>query len=74
MICNFGVVCAFDVAYLINVELFPTIVLATAYGVCNIVGRFVSIFAPLAARIPNPMPLVILIVFSGLCVIMIGKL
>ena len=49
MLCNLGVVCAFDIAYLINVELFPTIVLATAYGACNAVGRFISIFAPVSA-------------------------
>jgi hypothetical protein len=43
---NFGIVSAFDIAYLINLELFPTIFLATAYGCCNVLGRFISILSP----------------------------
>ena len=48
---NFGIVAAFDISYLINVELFPTIFLATAFGCCNIIGRFVSILSPLIAKV-----------------------
>jgi hypothetical protein len=51
MITNLGVVCVFDLAYLINPTLFPTIFLATAYGACNVFGRFITIFAPVAAEI-----------------------
>jgi hypothetical protein len=43
---NFGIVSAFDIAYLINIELFPTIFLATAYGCCNVLGRLISILSP----------------------------
>lgn len=52
LITNLGIVSAFDVAYLINAELFPTILLATAYGCCNILGRAVTIGAPVAAVLP----------------------
>jgi len=66
---NLGVVCVFDIAYLINPQLFPTILLATCYGACNIVGRFVTIFSPLAARLGRTTPLILLITFSAACAV-----
>jgi len=74
MLCNLGVVCTFDIVYLLNPELFPTIYLATSFGLCNIVGRFVSIFSPIVARVPNPYPLVILMCFGGASVFLSSKL
>jgi len=65
MLTNLGVVIAFDVAYLINAQLFPTVLLATAYGVCNILGRSISIFSPIVAKLPHPIPLVALALFAG---------
>ena len=66
-IVNFGIVCAYDIAYLINPTLFPTIMLATVYGCCNALGRFVTISAPVIGKWPEPLPLLILISFSTLC-------
>ena len=74
MLTNLGVVCSFDIAYLINPELFPTFVLATAYGACNIVGRAISIGSPIVAKIKNPYPLLILIAFSSLSAVLSVKL
>ena len=65
MLTNLGVVIAFDVAYLINAQLFPTILLSTVYGVCNIMGRSISIFSPIVAKLPHPIPLVALAIFAG---------
>ena len=62
-----GIVTAFDLVYLVVNDLFPTIFLATAYGSCNVAGRFVSIFAPLVAVIPAPVPMLVLLVFSAVC-------
>ena len=67
LVTNLGIVAAFDVAYLINGELFPTILLATAYGCCNILGRLITIAAPGAALLPQPWPLIILLAFAMLC-------
>ena len=67
LLTNLGIVAAFDIAYLINAELFPTILLATAYGCCNILGRAVTIMSPVAAVLPQPLPLVILLIFAILC-------
>ena len=68
LILYVGVVTAFDLVYLIVNELFPTIFLATSYGACNVVGRFISILSPLMAYAPNPIPMLTLIIFSGLCI------
>ena len=65
-----GVVTAFNLVYLIVNELFPTIFLATAYGFCNIVGRGIEILAPLVANEPDPIPMMVLAVFSAICVLL----
>ena len=69
-----GVVTAFDLVYLIVNDMFPTIFRATAYGVCNILGRFISILSPLIARMPGYWPLGILAVFSLIAAIVPLKL
>ena len=63
-----GIVTAFDLVYLLVNDLFPTLFLATSYGACNVVGRMVSIFSPLVAYAPEPIPMLSLIVFSGICI------
>ena len=47
---NFGVNCVFSMCYLINPELFPTLFLSTAYGICNISCRFITIFSPIVSK------------------------
>lgn len=51
-------------------ELFPTIFLGTAYGACNIIGRLVAISSPLVARAEQPIPMLILTIYSGICAIL----
>ena len=63
---NFGVTSTFDVAYLLNTEMFPTIFLGTAYGFCNIIGRFITILSPIIAKIEHPYPMIIMVIFSGI--------
>jgi len=63
-----GIVTAFDLVYLLVNDLFPTIFLATSYGACNVVGRLISIFSPLMAYAPEPIPMLTLIIFSGICI------
>lgn len=66
LFANFGIISTFDICYLINVELFPTIFLATAFGMCNIIGRFVSIMSPLIAKMEHPYPMIILVVYAAI--------
>jgi hypothetical protein len=68
LILYVGIVTAFDLLYLLVNDLFPTIFLATSYGATNVVGRFVSILSPLMAYAVDPIPMITLIAFSGLCV------
>jgi hypothetical protein len=53
-----------ECAYLINAELFPTILLATAYGCCNIFGRLIAIASPIVANFEYPNPLLTLIILA----------
>ena len=68
LILYVGIVTAFNLVYLIVNDLFPTIFLATSYGACNVVGRFVSILSPLIAYASDPIPMLTLIIFSAICV------
>lgn len=65
-----GVVTSFNMVYLIVNELFPTIYLATSYGVCNIVGRAITILSPLVAQTKGAIPLVVLSVYSAICILL----
>lgn len=60
----------FNYVYVLINELFPTIFLATAYGLCNIIGRAVAISSPLVARVNPPWPMLILAVYSAICTIL----
>jgi len=61
---RFGVAAAFSAVYMVNVKIFPTEYQGTIFGICNLIGRFSTIFAPFVAEMPSPTPL---IVFAGLC-------
>jgi len=61
---------AFDLVYLIVCEMFPTIFRTTAYGCCNVLGRAVTISAPLVAELPGLWPMGILAVYSLLASIL----
>jgi len=46
--------------------LFPTHLTATAFGICNIFARMLSILSPLLAEAPEPLPM---LVYSGSAII-----
>jgi hypothetical protein len=71
LFANFGIVSTFDICYLINLELFPSIFMATAYGCCNVLGRFISILSPLIAQAPHPIPMIILTVYAALASVLV---
>lgn len=64
MITNLGVVISFNLAYLVNPWLFPTELLATAYGILNVFGRLVTVISPIIAKLPHPFPLIVLIIYA----------
>jgi len=49
--CKFGISCAKSTAYLANYQVFPVTIVATAFGLCNVVARVSTIFAPFIAEL-----------------------
>lgn len=63
LITRSGIKCTFDSCYLANSTIFPAIFAGTAFGICNIGAKVVTIFSPLTAEVKAPIPMVI---FSSL--------
>lgn len=65
LLARFGISLALCACYVSTPWLFPTIICSTAYGVCNIVGRTLSIIAPSVAEIEGALPMLIYTGTSG---------
>jgi hypothetical protein len=59
LISRSGIKCTFDSCYLANSTIFPAIFAGTAFGLCNIGAKLVTIFAPVMAEITPPTPMII---------------
>lgn len=46
--------------------MFPTLFAASAFGICNLTARIFTIFAPLVAEIPAPLPMIIFTTLAAL--------
>jgi hypothetical protein len=62
LLAKFGISCAFNLVYMQTPLLFPTHLTATAFGICNIFARSLSIPAPILAEAEEPLPM---LVYSG---------
>ena len=62
---KFGLSGAFNLVYIAN-SIFPTIYSTTTIGICSIFARAATIFAPMMAELPDPIPMIIFSVLSGL--------
>lgn len=69
LLVRFGSSLNFTSCYIIQIDLFPTLFLGASFGICNVFARTVSIGAPLAAEIPEPYPIVIFCVISGIALL-----
>ena len=49
LLAKFGITMSFNISYVIMNELFPTLLKATSFGVCNICARLITILAPMTA-------------------------
>ena len=67
LVTYLGVVACFELVYMLNPWLFPTVILGSAFSICNIFSRFISIFSSPVGYLPHPYPIVILLVYSGIC-------
>lgn len=63
VVAKWGISGSFIVVYISMVDIFPTLFLATAFGMCNFLARVLTIVAPQVAELEPPVPM---IVFCGL--------
>lgn len=68
LLAKFGASMALCTCYISTPVLFPTKIAATAFGICNLVGRTFAASAPIIAELKPPFPMAI---FSGLAVVSI---
>jgi len=66
MVAKFGIASMFNIVYIANAHIFPTLFSATALGVCNFAARLATIFAPLTAEIDRTTSMSI---FTGLAAV-----
>ena len=59
LLTKFGVSSAFNLCFLVTAEYFPTNYSSTVFGACNVFARIMSIFSPLIAEAPAPMPMLV---------------
>ena len=57
---------AFNLVYLANRALFPSLFLATCFGACNFTARIVTVLSPMVAEVQYPYPAAIFCVLCGL--------
>jgi hypothetical protein len=74
LITRSGMKCTFDSCYLANSTIFPAIFAGTAFGICNIGAKMVTIFSPLTAEVKDPIPMVIFSCLSAVAAIMASLL
>ena len=68
LILNFGITGNFGNLYIGHLDLFPNVFSGTTMGICNVVARFCTIFAPIVAEVKQPIPEITL---TSLCIIAI---
>ena len=69
-LAKFGISGGFVIVYVATVDLFPTLFVATAIGICNFFSRFLTILAPQVAELDPPIPMSIFIALSALGLIL----
>jgi hypothetical protein len=57
---------SFNISYASNNKLFPTVFLATTFGIVNLISHIISIGAPMFAEIKDPLPFLAFIVCVAL--------
>ena len=57
LFAKFGCSFAFNLVYFATPQMFPTAHCGKAFGICNVIARFSTIFSPLIAELPDPVPM-----------------
>ena len=66
---KFGVASTFNSAYLANALLYPTTLVGTAFGICNMAARLATIVAPELAEVDAPIPMTVFTILAGVAAI-----
>ena len=67
---SFGVTGCFMIVYLCMVDVFPTLFVSTAMGVCNFTARVLAIAAPIVAELDPPLPMSLFVGMTFLAVLL----
>ncbi len=68
MFTRVGVNTSFTLCYLANSGIFPAIFAGTAFGMCNVGAKFITIFAPMLAEVEKPVPMIIFAIVTSLAI------
>ena len=63
---KFGVSMGWVAAIICLIQLFPSNLVATAFGICNVCNKLVAMTAPLVAEMPQPTPMIIVAVVTAI--------
>lgn len=69
-----GIVCAFNLVYLTNVEVFPTLFAATDLGYCNFFARLFTVMSSQIVERSPPLPMITVATICVLGIIVIQKI
>ena len=64
MVGKLGTSSSFNLVFLSNADLFPTLFSATAMGICNFFARLSTIAAPQVAERPEPLPMTLYLIIN----------
>merc|ERR1712060_417869 len=70
---KFGVSMGWVAACLSMIELFPSSLVATAFGICNVMNKSVAMIAPLVAEVAPPTPMTIVAVVTAVAGLLTQK-
>ena len=65
---KFGISASFNIAYIGNYYLFPSSIVATSFGICNIFARMSSIGSPFVAELPGNISKIVFVSVVGLAI------
>mmetsp|Transcript_21643 Transcript_21643/g.28991 ORF Transcript_21643/g.28991 Transcript_21643/m.28991 type:complete len:142 (+) Transcript_21643:1371-1796(+) len=58
---QFGCSAAFAMLYMATLEYFPTHLLGTVFGICNVTARSITILSPMVAEAARPTPTIMIV-------------
>ena len=65
LLTRYGISSAFNLVWIANSVVFPTLFTGTAMGICNVFARCATFFSPMLAEFPAPYPMVIFAILSS---------